>query len=414
MMRVSSTASTLLLCISICLYPLVFGESVSENVNTTTEYFISNICSAQSKGSGNEKNSEGFTSLVRPISTLFFCWTKERLALVMSINVSKSSLTPMARFLHTLLPLMFKKVTHKMPVDPLICDKPAGLERMFRTLVHALPTNLARNWLRVDVVSDNVCSAEEYGRSKELTCTHFVATNTTCRNVTYARFVLNFLAMLVPNVVIIFSPPTSGLKLPNGVDIPGNAVKAVLNSCWEPELRALLVVYKSHGKWDISPECISILPQVCKRMVDESMNSLFAILKRELQRDIIPTVPGPVRKVRNNYTNTFLLLSEYLPVLYTMFSDVIYQKFIYPMFSRFAKLASERKARKSLNVVISCKGLRGTRKNIVSNLIVLLRLVIVNELQRSITSSEMYSTLFFRLLFPIFNILLPCLVSSAV
>ena len=67
MMRVSSTASTLLLCISICLYPLVFGESVSENVNTTTEYFISNFCLAQSKGPGREKNSEGFTSLLRSV-----------------------------------------------------------------------------------------------------------------------------------------------------------------------------------------------------------------------------------------------------------------------------------------------------------------------------------------------------------
>ena len=167
----------------------------------------------------------------------------------------------------------------------------------------------------------------------------------------------------------------------------------MLNSCWEPELRALQVVYKSHGKWDISPECITILPQVCKRMVDKAMNSIFALLKRERKRDSIKSVPGVAGKTGNNFIKMILRLSEFFPALYTMYSDVIYQKFIYPMFSRFSKIALARKARTSLNVVISCKGLRSTRRDIVSNLLVLLRLVIVNELQRSITLSEMYSIL---------------------
>ena len=140
----------------------MFGESVSENVNTTTEYFISNICSAQSKGSGNEKNSEGFTSILRPFSSLFFCSVKERFSPLMSNKLNKSSLTPIARFAHTVLPLMLKIFANKMPVDPLICDNPAGRIGMVRTLVHAFPTILGRSLVRVGVVSDKVCSAEEY------------------------------------------------------------------------------------------------------------------------------------------------------------------------------------------------------------------------------------------------------------
>eukprot|EP00117_Sycon_ciliatum_P027671 scpid68422/ scgid22432/ len=316
MMRVSSTASTLLLCISICLYPLVFGESVSENVNTTTEYFISNFCSAQSKGSGNENNSEGFTSLLRSASTLFFCSMKETIPPeLMSNSVNKSSLPPVIRFVRTVFSWFLSTLTRKFPVDPLICDKPAGRIRMIRTLVHAVPTILGRGWLRAGVVSDKVCRAEEYGRSEALTCWHFVAHNTTCRNVTYARFVLNLVAMSVPQMALVLGQATFGLRLTKGLDdILENAVKAVLNSCWEPELRALLVVYKSHGKWDISPECSSILPQVCKRMVDKTMNNIFAIFKRKRQRyNISPAsrVVGQIWKQHHQYIFTaFRILSS--------------------------------------------------------------------------------------------------------
>ena len=294
----------------------------------------------------------------------------------------------------TIFQLLLSTLTRNVRVDPLICGKPAGRIGMVHTLVHAFHKSLARSWLRVGVVSDKVCRAEEHGRSEALTCWHFVAHDTTCRNVIFARFVHNLGAMIVPKVSIILSPATSGVKLPNGLDILGNAVKSVLNSCWEPELRALLVVHKSHGKWDISPECISILPQVCKRMVDKTMNNIFAVLKRERQSDNITSVPGVVGKIRKNFIKIILRLSEFFPALYTMFSVVIYQKFIYPMCSRFAKIALKRNARKSSNVVISCKGLRGTRRDIVSNLTVLLRLVIVNELQRSIESSEIFSAFF--------------------
>ena len=332
----------------------------------------------------------------------------------MQNNVNKSSLTPVERFVRTIFQLGLSTLTRNLRVDPLICGKPAGRIGMVRTLVHAFPTNLARSWLRVAVVSDKVCRAEEYGRSEALTCWNLVAHNTTCKKVTFARFGLNLVATMVPLMALASSRATSGLKLTKGDDILGNAGKAVLNSCWEPELTALLVVYKSHGKWDISPECISILPQVCKRMVDKTMNNIFAILKRERQSDNITSVPGVVGKIRKNFIKIILRLSEFFPALYTMFSVVIYQKFIYSMFSRFEKIALKRNARKSSNVVISCKGLRGTRGDIVSNLRVLLRLVIVNELQRSIESSEIFSAGLFRLIFPIFNILIPCLVSSAV
>ena len=413
MMGVSSTASKLLLCISICLCPLAFGESVSENVNTTTEYFISNFCSAQSKGSGNEKNSEVFTSILRPFSTLFFCAVKGRFSPLMSNNVNKSSLTPIPRFVLTVLRLCLKMFLNKMPVDPLICDKPAGRIGMLRTLVHAFPTILARGWLRVGVVSDKVCRAEEYGRSEVLTCSHFVAYNSTCWNAAVARFWLNLIATFLPRLALELTKATLGLKPTKGEFILGNAGNAVLNSCWEPELRTLLVVYKSHGKWDISPECSSILPQVCKRMVDKTMNNIFAIFKRKRQRYNISPASRVVGKIGNKFIKMFLRLSEFFPALYTMFSDVIYQKFVYPMFYRFGKIALERNSRKFSNVAISCKGLRGTRRDIVRKLIVLLRLVIVNELQRSIESSDLFSTLF-RFIFPIFNILIPCLVSSAV
>ena len=78
--------------------------------------------------------------------------------------------------------------------------------------------------------------------------------------------------MILPRMALAFSPATSGLKFTKGVGVLENGVKAVLNSCWEPELRAVLLIYKSQGKWEISPECISVLPQVCKRMVDKTMN----------------------------------------------------------------------------------------------------------------------------------------------
>ena len=118
-MRVSSTARTLQLCMCICLYPLVFGESVSENVNTTTEYFISKFCSAQSKGSGNETNSEGFTSLHQSFSTLVFCSLKERLSPEwMPNNVNKSSLTPVLRFWRTVFRVDLIHVNQALSSSP--------------------------------------------------------------------------------------------------------------------------------------------------------------------------------------------------------------------------------------------------------------------------------------------------------
>ena len=333
---------------------------------------------------------------------------------LMSNNVNKSSLPPVIRFVRTGFSWFLSPLTRNFPVDPLICDKPGGRIRMIRTLVHAVPTKLGRSSLRVGLVSDKACRAQEYGRSEELPCWQLVAYNSTCWNAAVARFGLNVFATIVSRTTLAITKATWGLKLTKGDDILRNAGKAVLNSCWEPELRALLVVYKSHGKWNISPECISVLPKVCKRMVDKTMNIIFAIFKRKRQRYNISPASRVVRKFWNNIINTFLQLSEFFPALYTMFSDVISQKLIYPIFSRVAKIALERNARKSSNVVVSCKGLRGTRRDIVSNLIVLLRLVIVNEVHRSIESSVISLPILFRFIFPIFNILIPCLVFSAV
>ena len=264
------------------------------------------------------------------MSIIAFLSQRKLFSPLMSNNVNKSSLTPTARFVHTVLPLFLNIFANKMPVDPLICDKPAGRIGMLRTLVHAITTILGRSCLSVGVVSDEVCRAEDYGRSEALTCSQFVPYNSTCRDAAGARTVLNFIATFIPEWQLLLSPATSDLKLSKGLPIPlKNAGKAVLNSCWEPELRALLVVYKSHGKWDISPECITILPQVCKGVVDKTMNYLFAHLKREHKRDSITSVPGVAGKTRNNPIKIILRLSEFFPALYTMFSDVISQKLIF-------------------------------------------------------------------------------------
>ena len=170
-----------------------------------------------------------------------------------------------------------------------------------------------------------------------MTCWHFVANNTKCNEVVVVRLMLNVIATSTPMWQILLSQVTPEVKLTKGEDILVNSGQAVLNSCWEQELRAMLLVYKWHGKWDINAECISVLPQVCKRMVDETMNYIFAILKRKRQRDIIPAAPNAAGKIGYYLIKMIFRLSEFFPALYAMFSDVIYQNYHLPYIFTFCK-----------------------------------------------------------------------------
>ena len=142
--------------------------------------------------------------------------------------------------------------------------------------------------------------------------------------------------------------------------------------CWEPELIHAQKLYQIPGRWDVDRRCVATL----KTIGVSILGRLVAFL-----------VPLHVAVPRSRTTN---VADEDLLSILRDSSEGLLQFLVYPAFNRFQRHAEERHhSYSNSNVVVSCKGLRGSPQEAQDTAIRLFRLVITNELRLYHNSLDM-------------------------
>ena len=141
--------------------------------------------------------------------------------------------------------------------------------------------------------------------------------------------------------------------------------------CWEKELKDESHTLYTPGKWDIDSTCVDTLKdlglRVAKFVFLDLLHQWIFQLKRTDNRS-------------EAWKGFNILAATTLHQLTSRGGDGLLQQYVYPVFERFKQTALLRSHGPSGNVIVSCSGLRGKRKQVYSTVLRLLRLVIVHEI----------------------------------
>ena len=144
--------------------------------------------------------------------------------------------------------------------------------------------------------------------------------------------------------------------------------------CWEAELQKSAELYRRARYMDVDKKCVATLQTMSVSMIREFILIHEGILRWPDDRFL--------RLLK--YTGG---LDVWLPRIIRLFpsfvkenSDWILQLTLYPSFKRFLRHANLPHGDNSSAVNVSCRGLRGSRSEIHTTVVQLLRLVIINEL----------------------------------
>jgi len=139
------------------------------------------------------------------------------------------------------------------------------------------------------------------------------------------------------------------------------------NGCWDPEMTRAQQLYLKPGRWDVDNACIDVIQAVCLKIGVHLAGIILEAIQEEIQW------AAPFTKMLYKVSLSFLAIGKHY----------IREMMIYRLLKKFRALAKERRSLKSGPVVVSCQGLRGTRRDVLRTVATLVRLGLVQEIMYS-------------------------------
>eukprot|EP00117_Sycon_ciliatum_P026987 scpid86160/ scgid22025/ len=161
--------------------------------------------------------------------------------------------------------------------------------------------------------------------------------------------------------------------------------------CWEPELSDAEAIFARTGPWDVDDACIDVLETMCR------------LVMRHAFRDAI------AESWRRNHRERGMKHFKGLDRLFLrLWAERVVQFSLRPMFAAFRLEAARRRIPQPNTSPVSCVGLRGRRRDVISTITALIGLVLITWLR--VQHYALKATLSSSILNQLFLVCIPLLV----
>ena len=151
--------------------------------------------------------------------------------------------------------------------------------------------------------------------------------------------------------------------------------------CWERELLAAKSVYDNvYITWSIDDVCVDVLQVIIRECLVHISDYFW-------KGRFFDKLAGPLSlwySLNSGLANFVQAVLLIMKRLYVVGQDIIWQRWLYPMFNRFRSTASDRRGRGHEgrnSTAVTCKGLKGRASQVRGTVLRLTRLVLINELE---------------------------------
>ena len=158
--------------------------------------------------------------------------------------------------------------------------------------------------------------------------------------------------------------------------------------CWEPALVEAERLLDKPGRWEVNDACVDTVRTISRAAIRYLASRCLSASR--------------IKKLKQKLDHFLKALSNSAAALTRELSSAIWQTQFYPPFAAFKTLAHKRSQEQHTYVTVSCRGLRGSRREVFNATLTLLRLISVNFVRE--TNYEMATAWQASLL----NSLLPC------